>query len=316
MTAPIPQTISVIIPAYNVTNFIDDAINSVKAQDIRDLQIIVVDDGSTDGTAEQVAAKHPDVELIRKTNGGAATARNSGIAAAKGQYLAFLDADDIWLPGKLSAQLRHLQAEPEIQLVCTGFERWQPTAGGSYPPLEPIIAETNQISATQIDTELSGWIYHRLLLDCYVWTSTVMLRRSLLETIGTFDESLRLGQDYDFWLRASRVTAIHMLRRPMALYRQHPNSATVRGATVNYGARVITRAVKQWGYSSPNGERVPHKQVRDRIAGIHFALGYRHFAQNEYRLAMRDFSSSLTRSPWQPRAWAYVLLCSLLMLKR
>lgn len=316
MTASAPSSISVVIPAYNVAEFIGDALNSVKAQDIQDLQIIVVDDGSSDGTADRVAAEHPDVELIRKANGGAATARNRGITAARGDYLAFLDADDIWLPGKLAAQWHHLQAHPDIHLVCTGFERWQQTASGRYPPLEPLIAEAAAIPDTELDPDRSGWVYHQLLLDCHVWTSTVMLRRVILEQIGTFDESLRLGQDYDFWLRAARVTPIHMLRRPMALYRQHPGSATVRGASINYGAKILTRAVKQWGYSSPNGQRVPAKQVRERIAGIHFNLGYRHYGQNEYRLALRDFASSLTQSPLQPRVWAYFLLSGLLMLKR
>jgi glycosyltransferase involved in cell wall biosynthesis len=311
MTAP--SSISVIIPAYNAAEFIGDSLSSVKAQAIQDLQIIVVDDGSTDGTADRVAAEHPDVELIRKANGGAATARNRGIAAAHGDYLAFLDADDIWLPGKLAAQWRHLQAHPDIHLVCTGFERWQQTASGRYPPLEPLIAEAAAIPDTELDTERSGWIYHQLLLDCHVWTSTVMLRRAILERTGTFDESLRLGQDYDFWLRASRVTPIHTLRRPMALYRQHPDSATVRGASVNYGARVLTRAVKQWGYSSPNGQSVSAQQVRKRIAAIHFDLGYRRYCNADYRLAAKDFASSLSKSPGQPRTWLYLIVSSILM---
>jgi len=316
MTAP--TSISVIIPAYNAAEFIGDALDSVKAQEIQDLQVIVVDDGSADGTADRVAAEHPDVELIRKANGGAATARNRGIAAATGGYLAFLDADDIWLPGKLAAQWRHLQANPDIDLVCTRFERWQQTA--TRPPDEPSpAANTDEASAipdTEIDAGLSGWVYHKLLLDCQVWTSTVMMRRSLLGRIGTFDEDLRLGQDYDYWLRASRVTPIHTLRRPMALYRQHPNSATVRGAPISYGALVIERAIKQWGYSSPNGASVPAKQVRERLAGIHFNLGYRHYGQTDYRRARRDFGASLMQSPWQPRVWIYLLLSSLLVLKR
>ncbi len=313
MTLPSSPLISVVIPAYNARAFISEAIESVQAQDIANLQTIVVDDGSTDGTADHVARAHPDVELIRKPNGGAATARNAGIAHATGDYIAFLDADDLWLPGKLSAQRQHLDDHPDIHLVCTRFARWEQHDDGSYPPLQGLIAEAKAIPEDELDAELSGWVYHKLLLNCHVWTTTVMLRRSLLAQIGTFDESLRLGQDYDFWLRASRVTQIHTLRRPMALYRQHPGSATVRGASVNYGAKILTRAVKQWGCSSPDGQRAPVRQVRKRIASIHFGHGWGRYGNADYRLAAKDFASSLVQSPWQPRTWLYLVLSSVRM---
>jgi glycosyltransferase involved in cell wall biosynthesis len=227
--------------------------------------------------------------------------------------IAFLDADDLWLPGKLSAQRHHLETYPEIGLVCTRFARWEQNQDGSYPSLDTLMAAAKAIPETELDEDLSGWVYHKLLLDCHVWTSTVMLRRSALEHIGAFDEMLRLGQDYDFWLRASRITPIHTLRRPMALYRQHPSSATVRGASVNYGAKILTRALKQWGCSSPNGETVPVRQVRKRIAGIHFDLGYRRYGNADYRLAVKDFTASLRQSPWQPRTWLYWVISSLLI---
>lgn len=306
-------SISVIIPAYNAQDFIGEAIESVQSQNITDLQIIVVDDGSTDGTAEKVSHGYPNVTLVHKQNGGAATARNAGIASAQGDYIAFLDADDLWLPGKLSVQYQHLKTHPDIQLVCTRFARWDQNADGTYPPLDRLIAEAEAIPEGELEDHLSGWVYHKLLLSCYVWTSTVMMRRSLLAKIGNFDESLRLGQDYDFWLRASRITQIHTLRRPMALYRQHPDSATVRGAPINYGARVITQAIKRWGYSSPDGNSVPARQVKKRIAGMHFDLGYRRYGQGMYSLAKNDFTSSLLQSPWQPRTWIYLLVSNILM---
>ncbi|MCG5517203.1 MULTISPECIES: glycosyltransferase [unclassified Ectothiorhodospira] len=311
MTQPSDIRVSVIIPAYNARSYIGDAIHSVEAQGIDHLELIVVDDGSTDGTGDYIKHHHPSVELIRKSNGGAATARNAGLARATGEYIAFLDADDLWLPGKLEAQLSHLAANPQVQLVCSGFERWEPDSQGEFPSLQPLLEQAQTIPQDALDTEFSGWIYHKLLLDCRVWTSTVVFRRSLMNDIGRFDESLRLGQDYDYWLRASRHTPIHTLRRPMAVYRQHAHSATARGASVSYGARVITNAVKRWGYESPDGQKVPARDVRARVAGIHFTLGYLHYADQHYRLAVRDFASSISQHPLQPKAWAYLGLAAI-----
>ncbi|MBK1674842.1 hypothetical protein CKO35_16420 [Ectothiorhodospira shaposhnikovii] len=303
--------VSVIIPAFNARPFIGEAIRSVEDQGFDELQIIVVDDGSTDGTGDYVAIHYPSVHLIRKRNGGAATARNAGLVHATGDYIAFLDADDLWLPGKLKAQLAHLETHPEIQLVCSGFERLEPNQDGTFPSLEPILEKADSIPSNLLNPDFSGWIYHKLLINCEVWTSTVVFRRKLMDSIGFFDESLRLGQDYDYWLRASRSTQIHFLLRPMAIYRQHSHSATAKGAPVSYGALVLTNAIQRWGYESPDGQKVPALKVRDRIASIHFTLGYRHYMTQQYHLAVKDFVSSIFQYPLQPKAWVYLALATL-----
>ncbi|MCK7583183.1 MAG: glycosyltransferase [Chromatiales bacterium] len=298
--------ISIIIPAFKAITHIGEAIDSVLEQDAGPIEIIVVDDGSTDGTADFVAQYYPNVCLIRKANGGAATARNAGIRVACGGLLAFLDADDLWLPGKLQAQLRYLAEHPDVQMLCTEFAVWTPDATGQYPPAS--LARELHTSDQEIDPDGSGWIYHKLLLDTLVWTSTVMMRRTLIESVGLFDERLRLGQDYDYWLRVSRVTPIHRLKRPFALYRQHSASVTARGATINYGAIVVEQAVKRWGLTSPNGVSAPRRQVTQRIANIHFDNGYRHYKQDRPTLALRDFSRSIRFNPWRMHAWVYMVL--------
>src|SRR5690606_20987586 len=133
--------VSVVIPAYNVGPHIAEAIESVLAQDYPQVEIVVVDDGSKDDTAEVVATRYPQVSLIRKENGGAATARNAGIRAARGEFVAFLDADDIWLPGKLTAQIDYLRAHPDVAMNCTGFSQWVSDEHGAFPDPSSVIPD-------------------------------------------------------------------------------------------------------------------------------------------------------------------------------
>ena len=298
--------ISVVIPAYNVASHIGEAIDSVLAQGYPQLEIIVVDDGSTDGTAEVVAARFPQVRLTRKANGGAATARNAGMRAARGEFVAFLDADDVWLAGKLKAQIDYLEARPEVGLVCSGFSHWLADETGSFP--DPATQYDNVVHSGEIDLDCSGWVYHKLLLHNFVWTTTVVMRRALIDRIGEFDEALRLGQDYDYFLRAARETEIHRLSGVMALYRHHGGSATARGTDTNYGAQVLSRAVAQWGLSSPNGESISTRDFRNRISKIHFMSAYHHYRCGNARTAVREFLASARIRPLQFKSWAYAAL--------
>jgi glycosyltransferase involved in cell wall biosynthesis len=300
--------VSVVIPAYNVGPHIAEAIDSVLAQDYSPFEVIVVDDGSSDDTAEVVAMRYPQVTLIRKPNGGAATARNAGIRAARGEFIAFLDADDIWLPGKLGAQVDHFASHPEISMVCTAFAQWLSDANGVFPDPLAVIPDPGSAVTGAIDRELSGWIYHKLLLRNFVWTTTVMMRRSLIDRIGLYDESYRLGQDYDYFLRAARETQVHRLSRAYALYRQHPGSATARGIDYNYAARIVLRARDVWGLASPNGERITPKEFQERVHTIHFMCGYRFFQRGNAATAFDEFSAAVREKPLHLKSWAYAVI--------
>jgi glycosyltransferase involved in cell wall biosynthesis len=298
--------VSVVLPAYNVREHIGEAIDSVLAQGIEAMEIIVVDDGSHDGTADFVAEHYPAVRLYRKANGGAATARNLGMQQARGRYVAFLDADDVWLPGKLRIQLGYLEQHPDLRLVCGGFSFWLPDDSGSFT--DPAAAYP-AITTAAPEPEHSGWLYHKLLLANFVWTSTVVMRRSLIEEIGLYDESLRLGQDYDYWLRASRVTPIHRLGGVMALYRKHDNSATMRGnSQVNHAARVLRSAVARWGLASPDGMAISERALCDRLYQIHFSAGFGCYRNGRYQRAVREFRECLRERPLCFKSWAYLLL--------
>ncbi len=308
MSQVVPK-VSVIMPAFNVKAFIAEAINSVFLQDVPGVEILVIDDGSRDGTADFVEQNFPVVRLFRKDNGGSATARNVGLREARGEYIAFLDADDVWLPGKLKAQLDYFEGHPDIAMLGTGFAPWVADADGRFGDPAALAAGNAAIDPAAVDPDASGWGYHKMLLDNYVWTTTVMMRRALVERIGLFDETLRLGQDYDFFLRASRETEIHVLKRVFAVYRQHPGSAIARGADFNYAAHIIRRATGRWGLSSPNGESITPQQLSERLQHIHFSCGYRHYSKGHYGKAMPEFIASCREKPSHLKSWIFATVC-------
>lgn len=191
--------VSVVIPAYNAERFLADAIRSVQAQDHEPVEIIVVDDGSTDGTGE--VARSLGVRCVRQANSGHAAARNSGVALAQGELVAFLDADDTWEPRKLSRQVACLAAHPELgYVVCRTRRTLLP--GASRPPGAP--ADWFQKSQPGIVP------------------SAALIRRSVLDRVGLFDTSYPHGCDTDWCLRAAEAgVEWHVLPNVDVRYRMH-----------------------------------------------------------------------------------------------
>lgn len=294
------HAISVVIPCHNAERWIAATLRSVLAQQIDGLEIVVVDDGSVDRSAELVAYEFPEVTLIRQTNAGVASARNRGIAQAHGQWVAFVDADDIWLPGKLHAQADLLATRPDARMVYTGWQVWR---SDDTEPDPDTLARWCAADGDAASAGPSGWIYPELLLDCAVWTSTVMIRRDVLDEVGGFDESLRIGEDYDLWLRASRVTPILRVPRSLALYRQHPDSITRRAPERNWQALVVERALARWGLEGPDGRRADRSTVNRALARTWRDFGGAHLAAGDHVAARRAGWKALTRNWTEPATW-------------
>ncbi|MFC1933566.1 glycosyltransferase [Chloroflexota bacterium] len=204
--------VSVIIPAHQCSNFLFDAIDSVLAQAYEDYELIVVDDGSTDGTAAAVAKYGNQVKYIFQQNRGVASARNTGILAGQGEYLAFLDADDVWLPNKLESEVKFLDAHDEIGLVYSDY-----TYFGTRP-----ISKTRGFEDVPL---MCGCVLKKLFWHNPICTSAVLIRRSCFEKVGLFDESLVHGEDRDMWLRIARCFEIGYIDVPLARYRLHQKNA-------------------------------------------------------------------------------------------
>ncbi len=208
-------TVSVIMPAFNVAPFIAQAIESVLAQTYTDWELVIVDDGSNDGTravAERYRAAHPGViVVVAHENRGLAAARNSALRVARGAVFALLDSDDVWEPGFLAAQMRLLEEHPDVAIV-TGNAT---TLGGILDgqPARPVDDRRPPPDLVQI-----------LRDETSVFIMSVF-RRDVVDRIGGFDERFRTNEDYDFWVRAASAGFTFIRNpKPLAFYRRHGNS--------------------------------------------------------------------------------------------
>lgn len=300
--------ISVVIPCYNAERYIVASVRSVLSQG-GDLEVIVVDDGSRDGSVARLRQQGLPVRIVEQANQGVAAARNAGVQVARGRWVAFIDADDIWLPGKLDAQRRLLAAEPTARMCYGAWETWP-----SLEPEPPAQLIHALLAAADDETRwggASGWIYGDLLQDCVVWTSTVMAERSLLLEAGGFDPALRIGEDYDLWLRLSRVTPILRVPRPLALYRLHPASTTRAAPTRNHRSEVIGRALERWGYVGPDGRGVAPSLVNRGLATSWSTFAGANLDAGDRRVARQAALKALALRPVERSAWV-VLAKSLL----
>lgn len=204
--------VSVIIPAYNSAWCIRRAVESVLGQTYRDFELIVVNDGSDDGTEQVLAAFGDRLRLISKPNGGLSSARNAGIAAASGEFVAFLDTDDCWLPGKLERQVQLMESRSELALNSTAA--WLEGPDGS------------RIGIWSCKNGCGSALENIFKTNAYVAGSgsTVMVRRSLFGRVGNFDESLYGLEDVDMWMRLSMVGEYACIPESLAIIMKRPGS--------------------------------------------------------------------------------------------
>ncbi len=264
-TRPQPL-VSVVIPAYNAAPYLEAAVKSLQAQTYPNLHIIIVNDGSSDTTAEvadRLAAHDARLEVIHKANAGVSAARNDALRAVKGDYVCFLDADDAYLPQKVEKQVQFLEAHPELDLVYSdnynGDEHLCPVgaAVSNHPPV-PF---------------KQAFMYRN-------WFSPIapLLRASLVKKVGLFDASLHGGEDWDYWIRALEHTDFGYIAEPLGIYRHHPKqSHHNQGMMRRDGFKVIQK------HYSKNAHL-----YRLAVGGRHWTFAKRHKFQNEPFLMLRE----------------------------
>jgi glycosyltransferase involved in cell wall biosynthesis len=240
MTNP---TVSVIIPAYNCHQVIHHAIESVLLQTYKDFEIIVVDDGSTDNTAEKVKRYVDKVNYIRQENGGVSKARNTGIGRSNGKYIAFLDSDDRWEKNKLEIQLKCFEMQAEANLLFSSFKhrknnkimhemRYEDTFNifKEYKiTIEDIFEFRKGLNygGKTIDC-FWGNVYPYLFLGNFILPSSVILKRESLKEVGLFNERYRVAEETEFFLKYSKHNAIGFINSPL-LYYELPESDNLSG---------------------------------------------------------------------------------------
>jgi len=186
-------TVSVVIPVYNNEAYIAAAVESVLSQSLLPTEIIVVDDGSTDGTAEALKSLRNSIKYVFQENRGEPAARNRGIREASGKYIAFLDGDDLWCPNKLELQMEYLRQHPNCALVYSDMSTFDENG-----IIDTSVKERFRMSLP------SGRIFPALFMRALFGSGSVVFRRKCVDTVGYFDEGLLVGSDYEMWLRIAR----------------------------------------------------------------------------------------------------------------
>ncbi len=206
--------VSIVIPAYNAMRYLPETLDNLLKQTYQDFEVIIVNDGSTDNIKDWLTTISDNrVQLISQENKGNSAARNKGISHAKGEYVAFLDADDLWEPSKLEKQVQVLDNYPQVGLVYTGVAN-----------IDPNGIPTGRI----LQTELEGNIWKELSKKNFIESSSVaMVRQECFEKVGNFDCNLgSFVEDWDLWLRIAVEYPFKVIKEPLVYYRQHPNSTS------------------------------------------------------------------------------------------
>jgi len=245
-------TVSVIMPAFNVEAYITEAIESVLAQTYTDWELVIVDDGSTDGTravAERYRSASPDrIVLVSHENRGLAAARNSALRAARGAVFALLDSDDIWQPGFLAAQMRLLADHPDVAIV-TGNAT---TLGGALDGLPARPAD---------DMRPAPDLAQILCDETSVFIMSIF-RCEVVDRIGGFDERFRTNEDYDFWVRAA-FAGFKFIRNPtpLAFYRRHGNSLSASDVRMLAGILRVFKKAREAAEPATEAHRLIEQQI-------------------------------------------------------
>lgn len=207
--------VSVVIPTFNRSFQVVQAVRSVMMQRVAPLEIIVVDDGSTDDTLEALAVFQPPIKVVSQTHRGVSAARNRGIALCAHPWIAFLDSDDLWLPGKLRTQLDYLAQHPGV-LICQTEEIW--------------LRNGRRLNPKKYHKKPQGYCFEALVERCLISPSAVIVHRSVFEKVGGFDENLPACEDYDLWLRIGLRYFLGLVERPLVV--KHGGHADQLSSTV------------------------------------------------------------------------------------
>lgn len=273
--------VSVIIPAYNSAQFIAETIQSVLAQTYGNYEIIVVDDGSTDTTMNVLNEFGDQIIVLTKPNGGPASARNLAIRNASGKYIAFLDADDLWIPEKLAEQVAFLEAHPEVGMTYAEAVMFEEVGGEKQ--VRGKIGFTGETS------------FCHLLLGDHIPNSTVLMRRNCVDSIGWLNErsDLIAVEDYEYWLRLAKAFPIRALAKPLAYYRVHAHNLMGDGDNIEKNLRLPLRALEEIETLFPDCWRECGMEKDVLFARLTIRAGFAYKQRGDWWNCLRKFRQAL-----------------------
>ncbi len=276
----ITPIISVVITAYNGEKFIKEAVDSVLNQTFNDYEIIVVDDGSSDKTQSILKEYKNKIRYFYQNNAGTASARNCGIREAKGEYIAFLDQDDIYLPNKIEKCLDYFRLHKECGLVYSDMFVADQDGKAIY----------NWLTTKKYFSE--GYIYENLLRECFFCPSAAVIRRDILVAVGGFDKEIRGTEDYDLWLRIARHHKIGLVKEPLVKWRSHDSNTSRNMLLMN--ENLIEVYKKQLLYKDLNKRCV--RIIKGNVASIYYYVAGQYMLLKDTDKAVFNLKESLEYS--------------------
>lgn len=280
--------VTIVVPAYNAERFLKPTLESAAAQTFRDIDIVVIDDGSSDATGLIAESFGHPVRVVRQPNAGMSASRNRGIASSDSEYIALLDSDDLWHPQKIERQLEALAQRTDAGLCFTGFVWWHG---------EDLSSWFNEPRGGVLDPRFCGWVYHELILDNWALPSSWLMRRSMCNQTGPFLCDNQQTDDWEYVVRASCQFPFIKLREDFVLYRQLSSSLSKRIPTANFGELMRESLLGRFGLASPDGTPVDRRALR-----VQRYKGWRNFAdthcaRGDFKLGLRTFGQLLADGP-------------------
>ncbi len=292
--------ISIIIPTYNVSRFIDQTLESIFDQDVTGYEIIVVDDGSTDSTQSVLETYKERISYYCQENRGPAAARNVGIKMAKGKYIAFQDGDDLWPKNKLRLQLELMESHPDVGLLSGDMQRFSGERVNVSSMFKKYGFDRNFFGDDFYVMDAYRKIY---IHGNYIPTGSVILRRNCLEKVGDFDEGFRHSEDLDLWLRISMQYRLAYSNEIWLLRRDHEINLTTDTESMNMSLnKVLEKHEEQYASYMTKNDIDSNKVISEKLRNT----GYLFLISFELRKARKCLIKSLFRG-FQTRTFFYWL---------
>lgn len=291
--------VSVIIPAYNTAQYLAETVTSVLEQTFREVEVCVVDDGSTDDTLKVARSFAPHVAVYTQPNRGPAAARNHAIRQTTGEYIAFLDSDDLWVKDKLAEQVALLDARPEL--------------GWAFGQAQMFVQEAGHKSIVRQIGYTADPTFRQLLFGDFIPNSTVIIRRRCVEEVGLLNEARELiaVEDYEYWLRLARRFDFYGIARPLAFYRVRPGNLMGDGQDIEKGLRLPLRVLEQLERQFPELWEEYGVERNQLFARLHIRAGHAWKQQRQWRQCCRAYAGALGYSQsW--RVWRWIIAATLL----
>jgi len=270
------RLVSVVIPSYNHGEFVGTCIDSILAQTYRSLEVIVIDDGSTDDTRERMKKYGDRIRYVYHDNRGRGATRNRGIELAKGEWIAFVDADDIWRRDKLEKQMAAIEKHPEIDLIvtdCCQFDGDKIVQARFFDKMERIHTAPRKTDGNlHIFTEM---LFPLMIRENFIIQSSVLMRKSCFDKVGLYDNSLKRCQDRDLWMRLSRHFTFALIDEVLTDQRKHSLADGAGFAQpIEYRIKMFEKALAR----NTEWEIRYEKELRLEMAKTHYELGYFYYS--------------------------------------